>query len=290
MARQRRAEGSRKTALTAGLLLLAAVAALAVWLAPDRDPGDEEQSASRSQGTAAEPASNRSAQRLVARVVKVFPHDPTAWTQGLLWHEGWLYESTGLHGESTLRRVRLEDGSVDLRVPVEDQYFAEGLARVGRRLYQLTWRSGVGLRYELDEFTPLEPFGYAGPGWGLCFDGRSLVRSDGSSTLFFHDPDTFEVRHTVSVHLGGQSISGLNELECAEGWVYANVLSSEAILRIDPANGRIDAVIDATGLLSEEEGAEANVLNGIAYYPPNRSFLLTGKYWPKLFEVVFVAQ
>ena len=231
-----------------------------------------------------------SVQMLRARVVRVYPHDAKAWTQGLLWHDGWVYESTGLNGESSLRQVRLRDGEVELRVALEDRLFGEGLARVGQQLLQLTWRSGLGLRYELDGFAPLEAFSYSGEGWGLCFDGRSVVRSDGTPQLYFHDPDTFEVQRALNVEHLGEAVSNLNELECAKGWIYANVLNSDAILRVDPATGRVVAIVDASGLLSREEKAGANVLNGIAYYPPGESFLLTGKFWPKLFEVVFVAE
>ena len=166
--------------------------------------------------------------------------------------------------------------------------FAEGLARVEDRLYQLTWNRGLALVYDLNSFEPLSNLAYSGQGWGLCHHEGRLVRSDGTHRLFFHDVETFDVARTVDVSVGGESLSQLNELECAEGWIYANVWQSETIVRIDASTGDVRAVIDAGGLLSPEERAAAGVLNGIAYDPEAGTFLLTGKNWPKLFEVIFV--
>ena len=226
--------------------------------------------------------------RLRVRVETTYPHDPEAWTQGLLWYDGWLYESVGLYGRSALRRVDVRRGTVEHETRLADNQFGEGLARVRENLYQLTWRSGVGLRYDLGTLEPRGEFRYQGQGWGLCWSGRELIRSDGSHRLFHHDPGDFRLLRTVEVSRQGTPQRLLNELECADGWVYANVLGSDEIVRIDSDSGVVSAVIDASGLLSPEERAAADVLNGIAHRPATGSFLITGKYWPKLFEVVFV--
>jgi glutamine cyclotransferase len=221
-------------------------------------------------------------------VVATYPHDPEAFTQGLLWYQGQLYESTGLYGRSSLRRVEVETGRVLRQVDVAPQRFAEGLALVGERLVQLTWRENVAMVYRRDDFDPIGELSYDGEGWGLCYDGQYLVRSDGSATLFRHDPDTFEVVDTVAVLRGGEPVVHLNELECVGADVYANVWLTDEIVRIDRATGAVLASIDASGLLTPEEKLRSDVLNGIAYVPTTGRFLITGKLWPKLFEVEFV--
>jgi glutamine cyclotransferase len=224
---------------------------------------------------------------LVPSVRGVYPHDATAYTQGLLWHEGSLYESTGLYGQSSLRRVDPTTGRVDRNVALTGDLFGEGLELVEDRLFQLTWREGVALEWSLESFEPLARHAYAGEGWGLCYAAGRLIRSDGSDHLFFHSADDFSPLGSVAVRLRGEPVPRLNELECAEGWVYANIYGSERIVRIDAETGRVVAVIDASGLV-DAGLARAGVLNGIAYDPERRSFYLTGKYWPKLFEVVFL--
>jgi len=226
--------------------------------------------------------------RLVPRVIATYPHDPDASTQGLLWHDGWLYESTGLWGRSSLRRVDLATGRVDQRVELDQSLFGEGLARVGQSLVQLTWQNGIALRYDLGSFAVAARHTYLGEGWGLCYDRVDLWRSDGSSVLRRHDPTTFEEIGSVEVTLRGAPLTRLNELECAEGWIYANVLQSEEIVRIDARTGRVMAVVDASPLPAATDRREAGVLNGIAYREETQSFFLTGKTWPMLFEVVFV--
>lgn len=230
---------------------------------------------------------NAVAERLRPQVLASYPHDPEAFTQGLLWHEGRLLESTGLNGRSSLRRVDLKSGAVAEQVPVPEQYFAEGLALVGESLYQLTWQSHAGFRYRLADLAPEGGFTYEGEGWGLCYDGQRLVRSDGSADLIFHRPADFAELGRVTVTLDGAPQERLNELECVSGDVYANVWQTDRILRIDPASGRVEAEIDASGLLSAEERQGADVLNGIAYNPEDEVFYITGKLWPKLFEVRF---
>lgn len=225
---------------------------------------------------------------LVPRVVAEHPHDPGAFTQGLLWHDGRLYESTGGYGTSTLRRVELDSGSVEQRIDLPDELFAEGLERVGDRLVQLTWREGVARVYDLATFELEKELDYLGEGWGLCFDSIELVRSDGTSRLSFHDPESFAQLRSTQVTLRGQPLGYLNELECVDGSIYANVWLTDSLVRIDPATGEVRARIDASALLPNRQGSGAGVLNGIAYRPDTGTFLLTGKNWPKVFEVVFV--
>ncbi|MPZ15299.1 MAG: glutaminyl-peptide cyclotransferase [Chloroflexi bacterium] len=227
-------------------------------------------------------------QRLRAEVLSILPHDASAFTQGLLMHEGLLYESTGLHGQSSLRAVDRESGNVLQIVDLEPKLFGEGLAQVADRLIQLTWQEGVALVYDLASLQRVSAFSYAGEGWGLCYDGKQLVMSDGSSTLSFRDPDSFEVRRTVTVKLDGLPLDRLNELECVGDDVYANVWLTDTIVRIEAQSGRVEAVIDASGLLSPVERRGVDVLNGIAYDPQSQTFLVTGKLWPSLFEVHFV--
>ena len=221
-------------------------------------------------------------------VLATHPHDPAAFTQGLLLHEGALYESTGLNGRSTVRRVDLPSGTVLHSVALPRELFGEGLARVDDRLVQLTWTSGVARIYQLDTFDLLGEWRYEGEGWGLCHDGSRLVMSDGTTRLTFRDENTFAVTGSVEVKLDGQPLDELNELECANGRVYANVWRTDSIAEIDPSTGVVTAWIDASGLLSPTERSQADVLNGIAWDEGRRSFYLTGKLWPHLFEVRFV--
>lgn len=229
---------------------------------------------------------------LTVEVIATYPHDPKAFTQGLLFYEGDLYESTGLYGQSTLRRVDLRTGSVFRRVALPKELFGEGLARVGNRLVQLTWRERLALVYDVYRFERVDQFSYDGDGWGLCYDGKRLIMSDGSQRLTFRDPSSFAVLGHVDVQEEGRPQGRINELECVDGMVYANVWATDRILEIDPDGGSVRAVIDASHLLSGDErraaGREA-VLNGIAYDPATKTFFLTGKLWPKLFRVRFTA-
>jgi glutaminyl-peptide cyclotransferase len=237
---------------------------------------------------AAGPGPTGSAERLRVKVLSVRPHDPAAYTQGLVWDHGTLYESAGLYGRSSLRQVDPRTGEVLRRLDVPPGFFAEGLAEVGNRLVQLTWKEGVAFQYDVRSFERIGEFSYQGEGWGLCDDGRRLVMSDGSGRLAFRDRRTFALLGGVDVRLDGRPATQLNELECVGGAVYANVWMTDQILRIDPTSGRVTAVIDAGGLLDAAEQAQADVLNGIAYDPEKKTFLITGKLWPKMFEVVFI--
>lgn len=224
----------------------------------------------------------------VAPVVHAeYPHDKNAFTQGLLFVGEDLYESTGLLGSSTLREVDLTTGSVKRSVSLPPDVFAEGLTDVGDRLIQLTWKNGDAYVYDMKTFERTATFEYSGEGWGLCYDGQRLIMSDGSSSLFFRDPMTFAMTGSVAVNRDGQSVPRLNELECVNGWVYANIWQTKEIVKIDPTSGDVVARILVDGLLTASEARTADVLNGIAYQPNNGRFYITGKLWPKLFEVEF---
>ena len=228
------------------------------------------------------------AERLGVSVVGQHPHDHLAFTQGLLLHDGYLYESTGLVGSSSLRQVDPATGEVVRYRSVPPPHFAEGLELVGQELLQLTWQTGVLFRYDLDTFELTSEQRYEGEGWGLCYDGSSLWMTDGSATLYERHPESFEVLSSVQVQLDGSPLPRLNELECVDGKVYANVWLSDEIVRIDPATGRIEALIDASPL-REMVGVSSRdaVLNGIAYDAERELFLVTGKLWPTLYEVRF---
>lgn len=221
-------------------------------------------------------------------VLSTSPHDPDAFTQGLLLHDGTLYESTGRYGVSDLRAVERSTGRVLRSAPLTRTSFGEGLALVGERLIQLTWVEHVAFEYDLATFRPLGEFAYTTQGWGICYDGARLVMSDGSDTLYFRDPATFAVTGQIRVTLNGQPRTQLNELECVGDVVFANVWQTDTIVRIDPRTGVVTATINASGLLTPAERAHADVLNGIAYDASRGTFLITGKLWPKLFEVQFV--
>ncbi len=229
-------------------------------------------------------------ERLSLRVVAAYPHDPEAFTQGLLWHAGKLYESTGLRGRSTLRRVDLQTGRVEQRVALDGKIFGEGLGLVGKRLFQLTWQSGKVLIWSLDDFSIIGEKPYSGEGWGICFQRGVLYMSDGSDRLQLRDPVTFREEGRVAIRSGGRPLAKLNELECVDGLVYANVWQKDEIVRIDPAVGEVTGIINASNLLTPSERKKADVLNGIAFVPETGRFLITGKLWPKLFEVEIVAR
>ncbi|MEJ2287281.1 MAG: glutaminyl-peptide cyclotransferase [Deinococcales bacterium] len=229
-------------------------------------------------------------QRLTVRVDATYPHDPNAFTEGLLFADGHLYESTGLVGHSSVREVDLSSGTVVRRRDLPQPYFGEGLTLVGDRLIQLTWRSHTAFEWDRATFNPLGQFHYDTEGWGLCFDGTSLYMSDGSATLYRRDPKTFALQGTLTVRQSGRPVKNLNELECVGDSIYANVWLTDHIVRIDKASGRVTAVIDASPLRKRMPALnDPNaVLNGIAYDPATRRFFVTGKLWPNLFQVSFV--
>jgi glutamine cyclotransferase len=218
-------------------------------------------------------------------IVRTYPHDPAAFTQGLVVHRGALYEGTGLHGRSTLRVVDLETGTVLRRYDLPPHYFGEGIALYGDRLVQLTWQSRLGLVYEQDDFALVREFQYPTEGWGITYDGARLIMSDGTATLHMLNPETFEPVGRVEVADRGRAVTGLNELEFVGGEVYANVWQTDRIARIEPHTGRVVAWIDLSGLLSPAERAGADALNGIAYDAASDRLFVTGKLWPRLFEI-----
>lgn len=218
-------------------------------------------------------------------VINTYPHDAAAFTQGLVFYQGALYESAGNYRSSSLRKVELETGRVLKKIDVPPQYFAEGLALFNGRLLQLTWQEFTGFIYDLDTFQQQGTFSYTGQGWGLTHDGTSLIMSDGTSQLRWLDPQNFQVQRTVSVTDRGRKIELLNELEYVNGEVWANIWYTDRIARINPANGIITGWIDLTGLLAATDSARADVLNGIAYDATGNRLFVTGKWWPKLFEI-----
>lgn len=234
----------------------------------------------------AAPAAQTSAPVYGFEVVRAWPHDRTAFTQGLVWHDGGLIESTGRY-PSTVRKVRLEDGAVTSRRVLDTTYFGEGLTEVDGRVFSLTWRNGKGFIWDAADLTPRGEFAYAGEGWGLTDDGARLILSDGSDVLRFLDPATQAETGEVSVTLNGRPVRRINELEWVDGEVFANIWQTDFILRIDPATGKVAGVVDLTGLLPDRTGMDPNddVLNGIAWDPDGRRLFVTGKNWPTIFEI-----
>ena len=229
---------------------------------------------------------NRTLSKYSYEVVHVFPHDPNAFTQGLEFHDGKLLESTGQEGRSSLRRVELETGNVLQKVDVPNPFFAEGLTLLKGKIYQLTWQQEKGFIYDPESFAKLGTFAYQGEGWGLTNDGQSLILSDGSNHIRFLDPNNFQVRKTIAVLDGRIPVNEINELEYVRGEIYANIWHKDQIARIDPGTGKINGWIDLTGLLAPGEVAdEEAVLNGIAYDDARDRLFVTGKLWPKLFEI-----
>lgn len=233
------------------------------------------------------PAATRSTPaRYGYEVVAAWPHDRGAFTQGLVFRDGNFLESTGLNGQSSLREAEAKTGRVLKQVGVPAQFFAEGLAVLGDRAYQLTWQSHKGFVYDVDTFRLEREFAYEGEGWGLATDGHTLILSDGTSRIRFLDPATFQVLRTIDVIEDGKPVARLNELEWINGEIFANVWQTDRVVRIDPATGQVGGVIDFAGLLpATERGPETDVLNGIAYDAANDRLFITGKRWPKIFEV-----
>jgi glutamine cyclotransferase len=225
------------------------------------------------------------------RIVHTYPHDPHAFTQGLVFVSGSLYESTGLNGKSSLRMVDLETGRVVQSQPVDSKYFAEGLTAWGSTLVQLTWESHVAFIYDRFSFRMLRTFSYSGEGWGLTQDGKSLILSDGSDSLRFFDPATFREVRRVNVKDHGKPVDEINELEFVHGEIYADIWHSNRIARIAPGTGKVLGWIDLKGLLADSERATPEaVLNGIAYDSVHDRLFVTGKLWPKLFEIRVVPE
>ena len=222
------------------------------------------------------------------QIVRVYPHDPNAFTQGLQYVDGVLYEGTGLNGRSSIRKVKLESGEVLQKRDVPAQHFGEGITVWKSDLIELTWQSQMALVYDKDTFQQRRTFDYAGEGWGLTHDGTNLIMSDGTEYLRFLDPSTFQVRRRIRVMADGAPLRNLNELEFVKGEVLANVWTTDYIARIAPDTGRVLGYVDLRGLLSANERPSDGVLNGIAYDATRDRLFVTGKLWPKLFEIRIV--
>ncbi len=235
-------------------------------------------------------STNPPAPALGYRVVRAYPHDPNAFTQGLVYEHGFLYEGTGRQGQSSLRKVELETGAVVQSVALDVRHFGEGIAILDNRIYQLTWQTHTCFVYDIRTFTLLGTFPYDGEGWGLTTDGQHLIMSNGTSTLTVRDPATFAIVREIEVQDHGVAVERLNELEYIDGEVWANVWQTDRIARINPLTGDVTGWIDLTGLLSpaDREGRQVDVLNGIAYDAAAMRIFVTGKLWPKLYQIEIV--
>ena len=239
----------------------------------------------RAPGFAAWQAPSVQLPRYTYTVVRTYPHDRRAFTQGLQYLDGLLYEGTGQNGQSSIRRVKLETGEVLQQRELSKEHFGEGIVVRNSEIFQLTWQSGIGFVYDAKTFAPKRTFRYAGEGWGLTQDAQGLIMSDGTDTLRFLEASTFKERRRIKVTALGRPLKSLNELEFVKGEVFANVWMEDTIARIDPASGKVTAWIDLGGLLTPAERATADVLNGIAYDAAGDRRFVTGKWWPKLFEI-----
>ncbi len=233
----------------------------------------------------AENASNFCVPTYGYKIINTYPHDTGAFTEGLVYDKGILYESTGLDGKSTLRKVDIKTGKVLEEVSLPDSFFGEGITVRNDHIIQLTWQSGTGLVYDKDNLSLVDSFTYNTEGWGLTTDGKHLIMSDGTDTLYFLDPGTFNVVGQIKVTDNGKPVNDLNELEYIKGMVYANVWLTDKIAIISPGNGEVKAWVDLQGLLSEKVRENTDVLNGIAYDSTGDRLFVTGKLWPSLFEI-----
>jgi len=217
-------------------------------------------------------------------VVNTFPHDSNAFTQGLVIHDGKLYEGTGRKGQSSLRQVDLESGELLRRKNLSSRFFGEGITVFDGKVYQLTWQSQLGFVYDLETFEQEKTFFVAGEGWGITHDGEQLIISDGSAQLRFVDPETLKESHRVTVSANGTPINYLNELEYINGEVWANVWYQDILVRINPETGNVNGVVNLAGLYPENRNRDS-VLNGIAWDAENERLFVTGKLWPEMFEI-----
>ena len=220
------------------------------------------------------------------RIVNTFPHNTESFTQGLIMNNGVLYESTGLNGRSAIKIVNLKTGETIKSRKLPDKFFGEGMTIVDNKIYQLTWRSKKGFVYDKDSLEILRTFSYQTQGWGITYDGKYLILSDGSDILYFMDPKSFVVVGKLEIYDDKGKVSKLNELEYINGKIYANIWGKDLIARINPQTGHVSSWINLEGLLSDEDKKKrVDVLNGIAYNPENKTLLVTGKLWPKIFEI-----
>lgn len=223
------------------------------------------------------------------QVLNTYPHDQSAFTEGLVFEDGVLYEGTGLYGCSNLRRVELETGKTLQVRELPNQYFGEGVTIYKNKIIQLTWKSHLGFVYDKSNFELLQEFNYPNEGWGITYDGKYLLMSDGTSTLHFLDPETFEEHSQIEVYENDIPVTKINELEYVQGEIFANIWLTERIARINPLTGQVTGWVDLKGILCPEDCSEkVDVLNGIAYDAKNNRLLVTGKFWPELFEIELI--
>lgn len=267
----RRRTASDPIAIVAAVIVLASTAALTAQRAAQRAP-----------------ASAASAPVSSYRIVKIYPHDRAAFTEGLFFQEGVLWESTGQNGSSWIRKVRLENGEVLQQTPLEPQYFGEGIVAWKKSLIQLTYKTEIGFVYDFTTMKRLRSFNYTGEGWALTHDGTRIIMSDGSSSLRFLDPETLKETGRLPVKDAGKPVLELNELEFVKGEILANVWKTERIARISPKTGQVIGWVDLAGLLDPRDAAGVDVMNGIAYDAAGDRLFVTGKLWPKLFEIRIV--
>ena len=267
-----------RTALLAPFVVIGALLAAAVCTAGD----------TQGRGRGVKPAAAPAVYGY--KVVRSFPHDRRAFTQGLVYLDGVLYEGTGMNGHSGIRKVRLETGEVLQTRPLDSQYFGEGIVVWKDRIVQLTWQHGLGFVYDLKTFEPRSSFNYTGEGWGLTHDGTRIIMSDGSAsgTLRYLNPETLRETGRLVVRDRGQPVPHLNELEFVKGEIFANVWQTERIARIAPKTGQVTGWVDLRGLLDPREAAGVDVLNGIAYDAQKDRLFVTGKWWPRIFEIQLV--
>ena len=233
------------------------------------------------------PSSIDDIEYLTVNVIERRNHNEDAFSQGFEFNGGKLYESHGLYGKSGISEINPNDGNLIRWLPLGNEFFGEGLTIVGDYLLQLTWRNGIVNIIDIDSFEIVNVFSYEGEGWGLCFDGEFLYMSNGSNSLTVRDPSSFVIVKEIPVRNNGNPVQAINELECVGDIIYANIWQTDTILKIDNESGNVLATIDASGLLTSDESASADVLNGIAYNHDSETFLITGKLWPAMFEVTF---
>lgn len=264
---------------------VALVLALILLIIVSMRPNEAPQSNSAASNTSSTATDGR-ARQVSYEVVSSYPHDSASFTQGFLWYDGTFYESTGQYGQSKLRRLEFPSGRVIKEIKLAPELFGEGLALVDSRLMQLTWTAHRGFVYNLDTFQLMREFAYETEGWGLTYDGTNLILSDGSSDLFFLDPTTFKPVRKLAVTMNNQPIRELNELEFIDGEIWSNVWQTDLIVRIDPVSGRVTSFLNLKGILapSDKTGSE-DVLNGIAYDAEHKRLFVTGKLWPRIFEI-----
>jgi glutamine cyclotransferase len=265
-------------------MVVAAVAGLLAYLSFRSGPG--EVTVKPIPNLPTNSGESQSAQKASYEVVGTYPHDPEAFLQGLVWHDGGFYESTGLYGESTLRRVEFPSGRVLKKISLPADLFGEGLALVENHLVQITWQTHRGFVYDRETFRLIREFTYDTEGWGITYDGKNLIMSDGSSALTYLDPQTYQPVKKLNVTMNGRPVLELNELEFIEGEIWSNVWQTDMILRIDPSTGKVTSYLDMRGVLPREfRTGHEDVLNGIAYDAEHKRIFISGKKWPRIIEI-----